>query len=132
MAQKPARILVIDDEESIRRLLMDYAEDFDDLAVRASESGEAALEELARQGADLCVADMRLPGMDGQAFIIQAHDRGLCPRFLLHTGSLDFALGQDLLERGVTEEDVFHKPCDMAKVVARIRAVLGLAEGGEG
>lgn len=118
----PARIMVIDDEERIRQLLLDFLEDYDDeFVLRACESAEEALDELAREAADLCIVDMRLPGMDGQAFILLAHQRGLCPRFVLHTGSMDFALNRDLEDIGLEDADVFFKPCDMDQMLTRIR-----------
>ncbi|MDP2848533.1 MAG: response regulator [Humidesulfovibrio sp.] len=122
----PARILIIDDEERIRHLLQDYLEDFEDYALRASESAEDALEQLSHETAELCIVDMRLPGMDGQAFILQAEKRQLCDRFILHTGSMDFTLTKELRESGLTEDDVFFKPCNMDEMLARIRQILKL------
>lgn len=121
----PARIMVIDDEERIRRLLLDFLEDFEDeFTLRACESAEEALEELAREGAELCIVDMRLPGMDGQAFILRARELGLCRRFVLHTGSVDFGAAGELEALGLSGEDIFFKPCDMEKMLARIRHIL--------
>lgn len=125
-----ARIMVIDDEERIRQLLVDFLEDFEEFGLRASESGEDALDQLAQEPADLCIVDMRLPGMNGQAFILRARERGLCGNFILHTGSMDFALNQELYASGLAEKDVFFKPCDMDQMLTRIREVLNLP--GEG
>jgi len=122
----PARLMIIDDEERIRQLLLDFLEDYGDFALRAEDSAEAALADLDKQGADLCIVDMRLPGMDGQAFILNAFRLGLCPAFILHTGSMDFALTKELLACGLTEADVFFKPCDMALMLRRIRHILKL------
>ncbi|MBI5520899.1 MAG: response regulator [Desulfovibrio sp.] len=118
----PARIMIIDDEERIRQLLLDFLEDYDDeFGLRSCESAEEALLELEREQADLCIVDMRLPGMDGQAFILRAHERGLCRRFVLHTGSMDFSLNRELEAIGLEEADIFFKPCDMEQMLARIR-----------
>lgn len=125
-----ARIMIIDDEDRIRQLLLDFLEDFDSFALRAEESAEGALASLALEPADLCIVDMRLPGMDGQAFILKAWERSLCGKFLLHTGSMDFALTKELLGCGLTEADVFFKPCDMALMLSRIQHLLQLP--GEG
>lgn len=124
MSASPARILILDDEERIRQLLVDYFEDFDEFLLRTSESAEAALEELGRETADLCIVDMRLPGMDGQSFILAARKRGLCGHFLLHTGSMDFILSDSLNACGLTEADVFLKPCDIGDMLARMRQKL--------
>ena len=121
-----ASIMIIDDEERIRQLLLDFLEDFDIFDLRAEESAEGALQSLAQNRADLCIVDMRLPGMNGQAFILQAFEAGLSGAFLLHTGSMDFSLTKQLLGCGLTEADVFFKPCDMSLMLARIRQLLNL------
>lgn len=122
----PARVLIIDDEERIRTLLLDFFEDYAELAPRASASAEEGLQELEREPADLCIVDMRLPGMNGRDFILAARERGLCPLFLLHTGSMDFSLDEALRFVGLSDRDVFFKPCDMAAMLQRIRNLLEL------
>lgn len=124
----PAKILILDDEERIRQLLLDFLEDFDDFALRAEESAEQALETLALEPADLCIVDMRLPGMNGEAFIRQAWERRLCGSFLLHTGSMDCSLTKGLQDCGMTQADIFFKPCDMVTMLSRIRKRLNLPE----
>ena len=123
MAGVPISILVIDDEERIRQLLEDFLEDYDEFSVRAVASAEEALVELARKPADLCIVDVRLPGMNGQEFILAAQDSRMCGRFVLHTGSINFSLSVELLRRGLTMNDVFLKPCDMNGLLARIRVI---------
>jgi len=122
----PAKILILDDEERIRQLLLDFLEDFDDFTLRAEESAEGALEKLALEPADLCIVDMRLPGMNGGTFIRQAWERRLCGKFLLHTGSMDCSLTKELQDCGLTQDDIFFKPCDMAVMLSRIRQLLHL------
>ncbi len=119
------RIMIIDDEERIRQLLFDYLEDYG-FSLRACVSAEEALETLTAEPADLCIVDMRLPGMDGRAFILAAQARGLCSKHILHTGSMDFALTPELTARGLGEEDVYFKPCDMALMLKRIQSLLNL------
>ena len=119
-----ARLLVVDDEEQIRRLILAFLEDFDEFAARGAGSGEEGLAALAQEPADLCVVDLRLPGMDGEAFILEAWERGLCRRFLLHTGSVDLELSAALRAAGLTDQDVFIKPNDLERLVDRIRELL--------
>ena len=114
-------LLIVDDEEQIRRLLLEYLEDIDAVDARGAHSGEEGLEMLAASPADLCIVDMRLPGMNGEAFILAAHARGLCRRFLLHTGSVDFTLSAALRGAGLTERDVLFKPDDLDRLVERVQ-----------
>lgn len=125
MTNAKASLLVIDDEEGIRQHLLDFLEDYDEFDVRAVPTAEAALETLEAAPVNLCIVDMRLPGMNGLDFALLALRRGLCSRFVMHTGSIDFALPEELAACGHTEADVFLKPCDMASLVERIRDVLG-------
>ena len=87
-------VFIIDDEDRIRQLVADYLDDFDEFEIRVAATGEDALEELAREPADVCIVDMRLPGISGEEFILTAGTRGLSKRFLLHTGSMDFNLSK--------------------------------------
>ena len=58
------KILVIDDDESLRRVL-EYNLAQEGYAVLTASSGEQGLDLLRKEGADLVVTDVRMPGMDG-------------------------------------------------------------------
>jgi two-component system NtrC family response regulator len=58
------KILVIDDDESLRRVL-EYNLAQEGYAVLAASGGEQGLDLLKKEGADLVVTDVRMPGMDG-------------------------------------------------------------------
>lgn len=115
------RVLVIDDESSIRESLTEYLEDFD-FNVTSAESAEEALGVLENTPHDIAIVDMRLPGMDGNAMILNAHSK--CPdmRFLIHTGSVDYQLTQKLKNIGIRQEHIFLKPIpDLSIFVDAIR-----------
>lgn len=59
-----ARILVVDDEESVRQFLQEVLEDAGYSVVLASE-GQSALDECASVRFDACLMDNRMPGLDG-------------------------------------------------------------------
>ena len=61
---KRAKILVIDDDESLRRVL-EYNLAQEGYAVLTAGSGEVGLDLLRKEGADLVVTDVRMAGMDG-------------------------------------------------------------------
>ena len=58
------RILIVDDEASIRALTRTFLEQVGYLVVSAS-SGKEALEKLSRDKIDLLVTDLSMPAMDG-------------------------------------------------------------------
>ena len=61
---KATRVLIVDDEPGIRDSLSGVLED-EGFSCHAIESGEKAIEELARQNYDVVLLDVWLPGMDG-------------------------------------------------------------------
>lgn len=124
MSELLPKIFIIDDEERIRRLLLEALDDYEEFELMSAGSSEEALELLAVVPADLCIVDMRLPGMSGEGFILEAARLKLCPRFILHSGSMDLSLSVNLQNLGMTERDVFLKPATTGDMVVRIRQLL--------
>ena len=118
------RVLLVDDEAQIRSSFVAYCEDYEEFTTVVAASAEEGLDILARDGADLCIVDMRLPGMHGGDFIRAASGR--CRRFLIHTGSVDTELSDELEALGMDRNDVLLKPCSMSRMIARIRHHLSL------
>ncbi len=59
-----ARLLVVDDEESIREVLVDFLT-IEGYRVTAVSDGHQALERLEKESFDAVLLDMKMPGMDG-------------------------------------------------------------------
>ena len=64
VGQEVGRILVVDDEATMRRLLEKLLR-MEGYEVVLAGSGEQALAELQNRGADTVLLDMRMPGMSG-------------------------------------------------------------------
>lgn len=109
ISDAPKRVLIVEDEEMLRRSLSDYLED-EDFEVFTASSGEEGLSVLEKERADMCIVDMRLPKMDGNDFILAAHLK--CPglRFIIHTGSVSYSVPTKLRKIGITSDQVYHKP----------------------
>jgi DNA-binding NtrC family response regulator len=103
------RVLVVDDEPAIRNSLVEFLEDCQ-FELYAADSAENALDLLARVPIDVAIVDIRLPKLDGDSLIIKAHLLRPQMRFLIHTGSVEYKLPEELRRLGVTSEHVFHKP----------------------
>lgn len=103
------RVLVVDDEPSIRNSLVEYLQDcqFD---VSSADSAEDALDLIARLPIDVALVDIRLPKLDGDSLILQAHLMRPRMRFLIHTGSVEYKLTDELKNFGISSEHVFLKP----------------------
>ena len=123
MNKAKPRILIVEDEEMVRINLEDFLED-DGFAVRAVGSGEQGLEVLDVDLFDAVIVDMRLPGIDGNAFIRAAGKKQPDLRFLIHTGSADYSLPSDIMELGVTSEQILLKPVADMRIISQIITTL--------
>ncbi|MFP4474932.1 MAG: response regulator [Desulfatibacillaceae bacterium] len=103
------RVLIVDDETAVQESLRDYFED-ENVVVFVTHTAERGLEFLNNESVDVAVVDMRLPGMDGQAFILEAAEKHRDLAFVIYTGSTDYVLPESLEKLGMRPEDVFRKP----------------------
>jgi len=120
------RILVVDDEASVRfslsELLRDEGHD-----VREAEDGPTALAALAGEPADLVLTDLRMPGMDGLALLEKARAAHPETLFVLVTAQGDERTAVRALKLGAW--DYVPKPFDNDEIRAlagRAREVLAL------
>jgi two-component system, OmpR family, response regulator len=126
METREKRILIVDDEEMYRWNIADFIED-EGFEVDVAESGETALNMISAQSFDVAIVDMRLPGMDGNAFVTKAKEINANLRFLIHTGSVEYVLPPELKKMGIHQESVFYKPLeDMNLLVVQIKKLLGM------
>ncbi len=124
MTMRHVKILVVDDERVICANVGAYLED-EGFSVRIATSGEEGLEFLREEDAHIGIIDMRLPGMDGNTFILKAHE--LCPdmQFIIHTGSTNYSIPPALMKIGISPNSVFRKPVqDMSKLLDAIHSIL--------
>ena len=116
-----ARILAIDDDPSVRQLIVDYLRD-NDLDVTAISRGKDIADVMARETIDLLVLDVRLPGEDGMTIARDLrHEFPGLPIIML-TGRKDEADRVMGLELGA--DDYLTKPFSPRELLARIRALL--------
>ena len=114
------RILVVEDEESFSDPLS-YLLRREGYEVAVADDGPAALDEFDRNGADLVLLDLMLPGLPGTEVCRQIRTRSKVPVIMLTAkdGEIDKVVG---LELGA--DDYVTKPYSSRELVARIRAVL--------
>ena len=126
--QRP-RVFIVEDEPMVRDQVVCYLEDFDEFRLASAGTGEEALRRLAEEPADVCVVDLRMPGMSGVEFIRSAQSRGFCRHFIVHTGVVDTTLELEMAELGLTERDILLKPVDLETLLARVRDGVRAAGG---
>jgi len=95
MSAPRVRILVVDDEDFVRSLIVDILTDLGH-QVDAASGGAEALRRCERTRYDLIVSDLRMPQIDGAALFQALQDKfgPAMPRMIFVTGqahSLDYA-----------------------------------------
>ena len=114
------RILVVEDEESFSDALtfMLAKEGFE---TAVANTGNGAIEEFERNGADLILLDLMLPGMSGTDVCKTIRQKSAVPIIMVtaKADEIDKIVG---LEIGA--DDYVTKPFSSRELVARIRAVL--------
>ncbi|MDR7379497.1 DNA-binding response OmpR family regulator [Rhodoferax ferrireducens] len=113
-------ILVIDDDPSIRELVVEYLGN-NDLRVSAGGSGRELFELVDREAIDLVLLDLKLPGEDGMQLARTLRERAAVPIIFL-TGRNEEADRVMGLELGA--DDYVTKPFSPRELLARVRAVL--------
>lgn len=118
------RILIVDDEESIRESLKDFLEDFD-FQVAAAASAEQALQLLQEHPVDIMVADLRLPGISGDALIVKAHELHPTMQFIILTGSVGYLPSSKLQAVGIQPQHIMQKPLfDLMVLVESLESII--------
>ena len=120
MSAEPARILVVDDEESILQFVS-YNLRKEGYDVTVAADGDTALELAAETPFDLVVLDIMLPGTDGYEVCRRLRATGDTPVLFLSARDteLDKVVG---LEIG--GDDYLAKPFGVRELVARVKALL--------
>ncbi len=110
----PIHILVVDDDVNVRKSLVRYLED-EGFVIQSAESAEDALEILRNEAFEVAIVDIRLPKIDGNTLMLEAHRIQPDLRFIVHTGSVDYEIPRAVRDLGFCPGDVFQKPVkDMA------------------
>jgi DNA-binding NtrC family response regulator len=111
------KILLVDDEERFRTNLakMLAAEGFE---VATRDSGQEALEELARQPYDVILLDMRMPAMDGLATLAAIKQSHPDTEVIILTGHASVDAAAEISRLGAYE--FLLKPCPIGEVIAKI------------
>jgi type II secretory ATPase GspE/PulE/Tfp pilus assembly ATPase PilB-like protein/CheY-like chemotaxis protein len=118
------KVLLVDDEDSLRKVMKDLLER-DGYIVTEARDGVQALDQVDRVGPDIIVLDLNLPGLDGYGVLSHLRSRpataGIPVIVLTAKGDEDnevrvFELGAD---------DFLTKPFRARALSARLEAVLG-------
>ena len=118
------RILIVDDEPNALEL-MTRALTRDGHAVDTASSGDDAWRQLQAARFDCVVADLRMPGMDGQELhrLTQETDPEQASRFIFLTGDT-FSAETLAFADATPGATLLMKPVDLAALQLRVKTVL--------
>ena len=117
----PPKILIVDDDPSIRRLLREYIDRFG-FAGETAEDGEAAVERLRREFFAVVLTDMKMPNMDGMALLRHVKEEHPHTDVIVITGHGDDYSYMDVIKAGAS--DFIAKPFRPDELEAKINRVL--------
>ncbi|MDF2924351.1 MAG: resD2 [Paenibacillaceae bacterium] len=120
MADLGLNILIVDDEERIRRLLRMYLEK-EGYSIEEAEDGESALQLALDKDYDLILLDLMLPGIDGVEVCARLRQFKATPVIML-TAKGEEANRVQGFEVGT--DDYVVKPFSPREVIYRVKAIL--------
>jgi type II secretory ATPase GspE/PulE/Tfp pilus assembly ATPase PilB-like protein len=118
------KVLLVDDEDSLRRVLKDLLER-DGYVVAEARDGVQALDAVDRVGPDIIVLDLNLPGLDGYGVLSHLRSRPATASIpvIVLTAKGDEDNEVRVFELGA--DDFLAKPFRARALSARLEAVLG-------
>ncbi|CAH1200487.1 Transcriptional regulatory protein WalR [Paenibacillus plantiphilus] len=119
------RILIIEDEKDISRILMDYLL-VNGYEPHTAESGEEGLRMIERLQPDFIILDIMLPDADGIDLCRQIRERHETPILILSARGSDT---DKVLGLGFGADDYMTKPFSLSELVARVNANLRRTDG---
>lgn len=118
------RILVVDDEATIREVVAQYLE-LEGFAVMKASDGLEALRTAAASPPDLVVLDLMLPGIDGLEVCRRLRATSAVPILMLTARAAE---EDKLVGFGTGSDDYLTKPFQPRELVARVQAIMRRVE----
>lgn len=112
------RVLVVDDERSIRNAFSEILTD-EGYEVETADCGTAALELVAKDKFDVIFCDIKMPGMDGIEVLEKLVGMGLDSAIIMVSGHGDLDTAVDCIKKGAF--DYIQKPFDINRILITIK-----------
>lgn len=115
------KILIIDDERSIRRTLKEILE-FENHTVEAVEDGIAGINEAKANNYDVIFCDIKMPQMDGIEVLTKLKNDGLETPIIMISGHGNIETAVESIKNGAY--DFIEKPLDLNRILVTIKNAL--------
>ena len=119
--QTRARVLVVDDEESVRSVLRQALVDEGHDVLLASD-GEQALDLLSRNDVEVMLLDIRMPGLSGLDVLSEVQVRSPSTCVIMVTAIADVGTAVKAMKQGAY--DYVAKPFDLDDVIMAVQRAL--------
>ncbi len=116
-----AKILVIDDEPSIRSTLRDILE-YEKYEIDEAKDGQEGLKKLLSEHFDLALCDIKMPKMDGLEVLDRAVEAGIETQFIMISAHGNIETAVDATKKGAF--DFIEKPPDLNRLLLTVRNAL--------
>ena len=113
-----AKILIIDDEKSIRYTLREILE-FEKYTVSEAEDGEQAWDILKKEDFDVALCDVKMPKMNGIELLQKVMEAGKEVQFIMISAHADIETAVDATKKGAF--DFISKPPDLNRLLLAVR-----------
>lgn len=113
-----SKILVIDDEKSIRRALREILE-FEEFEVEEAENGKEGLEKAKNEAFDMIFCDIKMPQMDGMEVLDALSKAEIETPVIMISGHGSIETAVDAIKKGAF--DFIEKPLDLNRILVTIR-----------
>ena len=116
-----AKLLIIDDEASIRRTLKEILE-FEDYTVDVAEDGVKGLAAAKKTTYDAIFCDIKMPQMDGLEVLDNLKAEGIATPIIMISGHGNIETAVDSIRKGAY--DFIEKPLDLNRILVTIKNAL--------
>jgi two-component system, NtrC family, nitrogen regulation response regulator NtrX len=118
------KVLLIEDEASIRAVLKDILKDQKELGLQVEEAKDGAegLAKLESEQYDLVLCDIKMPKMDGMEVLQKAKEKGIATTFVMISAHGTTELAVDATKMGAY--DFLQKPPDLNRLLITVRNAL--------
>ena len=118
-----SKILIIEDEESIRRVLVRILNEEDsNFEIHEASDGKKGLESISKENFDLVLCDIKMPKIDGIELLERTRKNNSSLPFIMLTGHGNIETAVESMKIGAY--DFISKPPDLNRLITSVRNAL--------